>query len=171
MPEKASLIDGTLLAMLGLLAALALAAYLRGGGDLLRQGLGGGGGLLARYAPLIAVSFLAAGLAQALVPVDWVGEHLGRSSGLRGIALGAAAGILTPSGPFISMPIAVVMMRSGAASGPVVAFLTGWALLALHRFVAWEVPILGWRFALFRYAVCLALPLVAGLIARALTRA
>jgi hypothetical protein len=69
------------------------------------------------------------------------------------------------------MPIAVVMMRSGAAAGPVVAFLTGWALLALHRFVAWEVPILGWRFALFRYAVCLALPIVAGLIARALARA
>jgi hypothetical protein len=36
MPEKARLIDGTLLAMLGLLAALALAVYLRGGGDLLR---------------------------------------------------------------------------------------------------------------------------------------
>jgi uncharacterized membrane protein YraQ (UPF0718 family) len=171
MSVKARLIDETLLAMLGLLAVLALAAYLRGGGDLLRQGLGGGGGLLARYAPVIAVSFLAAGLAQALVSVDWVGEHLGRGSGLRGIALGAVAGILTPGGPFISMPLAAVMLRSGAAAGPIVAFLTGWALLALHRFVAWEVPILGWRFAVFRYALCFALPLIAGLIARLLTRA
>jgi uncharacterized membrane protein YraQ (UPF0718 family) len=170
MAEKARLIDGTLLVMLGLLAALALAAYLRGGGEMLREGLGGGGGLLARYLPLIAVSFLAAGLAQALVPAGWVGAHLGGDSGLRGIALGAAAGIITPSGPFISMPLAALMLRSGAAAGPVVAFLTGWAVLALHRFVAWEVPILGWRFASFRYAVCFALPLVAGLVARAVAR-
>jgi uncharacterized membrane protein YraQ (UPF0718 family) len=167
MPERLRLIDGTLLAMLGLLALLAVAAYLRGGGELLRQGLGSGGGLLARYALLIGVSFLAAGLAQALMPPDWVGQALGRGSGLRGIVIGAAAGVITPAGPFISMPLAAVMLRSGAGAGPVVAFVTGWALLALHRFVAWEVPILGWRFACLRYSVCLALPIVAGLIARA----
>ena len=51
-----------------------------------------------------------------------------------------------------------------------VAFLSAWALLALHRLVAWEVPILGWRFAALRYASCLVLPFLAGLVARALTR-
>ena len=170
MPEKARLFDGTLLAMLGIVAALALVAYGRGGAELLRSGFGGGAGLLVRYAPLIAVSFLAAGLAQALVPQEWVREALGPGSGLRGIAIAAAAGIITPSGPFVSMPLAAVMLRHGAGAGPVVAFLTGWSLLALHRFVAWEVPILGWRFAALRYAVCFFLPLLAGVIARALAR-
>jgi hypothetical protein len=52
-----------------------------------------------------------------------------------------------------------------------VAFLTGWALLALHRLLAWEVPILGWRMALLRYGISLLLPVAAGLAARALVRA
>ena len=51
-----------------------------------------------------------------------------------------------------------------------VAFLAAWALLAVHRLVAWEIPILGWRFALVRYAVCIALPVLAGLGASALAR-
>jgi uncharacterized membrane protein YraQ (UPF0718 family) len=68
------------------------------------------------------------------------------------------------------MPIAAVMIKSGAGSGPIVAFIAGWSLLALHRFIAWEVPLLGWRFALLRYSVCLVLPPIAGLIARAVTR-
>ncbi|MBW2242285.1 MAG: hypothetical protein JRH01_09880 [Deltaproteobacteria bacterium] len=51
-----------------------------------------------------------------------------------------------------------------------VAFLTAWSLLAVHRLVAWEVPILGARFAIVRYGVSLALPVLAGLITRLLAR-
>jgi hypothetical protein len=52
----------------------------------------------------------------------------------------------------------------------VIAYLTGWSLLAVHRLVAWEVPILGARFALVRYAICAVLPVLAGLLARGLGR-
>jgi hypothetical protein len=52
----------------------------------------------------------------------------------------------------------------------VIAFLTAWSLLALHRFVAWEIPILGWQFATLRYGVSLVIPVLAGLTVRALTR-
>ena len=51
-----------------------------------------------------------------------------------------------------------------------IAFLTAWSLLALHRLVAWEIPILGWRLAALRYGVSLVIPVLAGLAARALTR-
>jgi uncharacterized membrane protein YraQ (UPF0718 family) len=68
------------------------------------------------------------------------------------------------------MPIAALMLRAGAGTGAVVAFLAAWALLALHRFVAWEVPILGWRLATLRYGLCLVVPVLAGLAARALAR-
>jgi uncharacterized membrane protein YraQ (UPF0718 family) len=162
--------DGTLLVLSAVVAALAWIAYARGGEDLLRRGLADGGVLLYRYALLIVVSFLAAGLASALVPQQWVAQAFGVESGLRGILLATAVGVVTPAGPFVSIPIAAVMIRSGASAGPVVAFLAGWALLALHRFVAWEVPLLGWRFALLRYATCIALPPIAGLLARAVTR-
>lgn len=163
-------IDGQLLFLVALLLALAGVAWWRGGPGLVREGLFGGGALLLRFALVIAISFLAAGFAEVLVPRAWVEGALGRDSGLRGIVLATGAGALTPAGPFVSMPIAAVLLRSGAAAGPVVAFLTAWSLLAVHRLVAWEMPILGARFALFRYAVSILLPLVAGLVARALSR-
>ncbi len=162
--------DGTLLVLIGVVAALAWLVYARGGEELLRRGLGDGGMLLYRYGLLIVVSFLAAGLASAVLPEQWMARNLGAESGLRGILIAAAAGIVTPAGPFVSMPVAAVMLKSGAGSGPIVAFIAGWALLALHRFIAWEVPMLGWRFALLRYSTCLVLPPIAGLIARAVTR-
>ena len=164
------MLDGTLLLLFGVLAGLAALAWWRGGAELLSQGLGSGWDMLLRFAPMIAVSFLAAGFADLLIPPEWVRQQLGADSGLRGIALATGVGILTPAGPFVSMPIAAVMIRNGAGAGPVVAFLSSWSLLAVHRLVAWEVPILGWRFALLRYAACALLPLVAGLAARALTR-
>ena len=162
--------DGTLLVLTLVVAALCWVAWLRGGEELLRRGLADGGFLLYRYALLIVVSFLAAGLASAVLPEEWVQRSLGAESGLRGLALATAMGVVTPAGPFVSIPIAAVMIRSGAGAGPVVAFIAGWSLLALHRFIAWEVPMLGWRFAALRYGSCLVLPLIAGMIARVVTR-
>ena len=170
MAKRSRVIDGTLLLLLGLLGVLAFLAWQRGGVDLVGRGLADGGGMLMRFGPLVIVSFLAAGFAEILLPVDWVRQRLGADSGLSGILLGAGAGIITPAGPFVSMPIAAVMVRSGAGMGPIVAFLTGWSLLAVHRFVAWELPILGPRLAVLRYAVSIVLPVLAGLAARAITK-
>lgn len=166
-----SILDAQLLGLLALLAVLAGLAWWRGGGELVGRGLGSGVGLMGRFALLIGVSFLAAGLFEVLVPQDWIRGSLGPASGVRGVVLGTVAGAVTPAGPFVSMPLAAVLLRSGAAAGTVVAFVTGWGLLALHRLLAWEVPILGWRFALLRWGLCLLLPLAAGLAANALVRA
>jgi uncharacterized membrane protein YraQ (UPF0718 family) len=155
-----------------LVVALALAglAWWRGGAPLLRDGLGAGVDQLVRYGLLIAVSFLAAGFAQVLIPRAWIQSALGHDSGLRGILLATAAGVATPAGPFVSLPIAATLLGAGAAPPAVVAYLSAWSLLALHRLLAWEVPILGARFALVRYAICVALPVLAGLLARGLGR-
>jgi len=165
-----TIFDAQLGFMLALLVLLVGLAALRGGAPLVRQGLGDGGALLLRYAAIIGVSFLAAGLVQSLIPLDWVQSALGRDVGLRGLAIATAAGIITPAGPFVSMPIAAVLIRAGAAPSAVVAFLTAWSLLAVHRLVAWEVPILGWRIAALRYGVSLLLPILAGLGTRLVVR-
>ncbi len=162
--------DGTLLTMLGFLALLAALAYFRGGSELAAGGLRQGGDMLLRFGPVIIVSLLAAGFADKLLPRELVQQWLGEDAGLRGIVIAAGAGMLTPSGPFVSMPMAAVLLRSGASSAAVVAFVAAWALLAIHRFIAWEVPLLGWRFALVRYGVCLALPILAGLGSRLFLR-
>ncbi len=170
MPRRPRVINGTFLVLVAVLAGLIALAHHQGGGELVGKGLGDGWSLLLRFAPIIAVSFLAAGFAEVLIPREWMRGALGETAGVKGIFIAAGAGIITPSGPFVSMPIAAVMMKSGVGAGPVVAFLSGWSLLALHRFVAWEVPVLGFRMAALRYGVCLAVPILAGLAARALTR-
>jgi len=170
MPRRRPILDAQFALMLGVALALAALAFSRGGAELLRAGFGEGVDQLVRYGLLIAVSFFAAGFAQVLIPTGWIREALGVDSGLRGILLASAAGIVTPAGPFVSLPIAATLLRGGAEPAAVVAYLTGWSLLAVHRLVAWEVPILGARFALVRYAICAALPLLAGLLMRGLGR-
>lgn len=162
--------DGTFVFLLAVLAAVAALAHWRGGSAAVAQGLGEGAATLLRFGPMIVVSFLAAGFAGQLIPAEWVRAQLGAESGLRGIALATAVGIVTPAGPFVSMPVAAAMMRTGAGAGPVVAYLSSWSLLAVHRLVAWEIPILGWRLAIVRYATCAALPFIAGYAARAFSR-
>ena len=163
-------VDPNFLFMLAVLLVLSALTYMRTGTEGLAAGLGSGAQTLLRFALVIGVSFLVAGLAQQLVPQQWVARALGDDAGLRGILLASVAGIVTPAGPFVSMPIAAAMLGSGAGLGAVVAFLSSWALLSIHRFAAWEVPILGLRVALVRYAASLLLPLLAGLLVRALSR-
>jgi uncharacterized membrane protein YraQ (UPF0718 family) len=156
--------------LVGALAILGLVAWRQGGSELVWRGLGSGGSQLVRYGLAIGLSFLAAGFAEVLIPTHWIRETFGEGSGLRGILVASAVGVVTPAGPFVSMPVAAAMLRSGAGAGPVVAFLVGWSLLALHRFLAWEVPVLGLRIAALRYGVCLVLPPLAGLAARLIAR-
>ena len=170
MTRRRPILDAQFLLMLTVAAVLAALAWWRGGESLLRAGLSEGVDQFVRYALLIAVSFLAAGFAQVLIPSEWIRGALGRDSGMRGIALATAAGIATPAGPFVSLPIATTLLRAGAEPAAVVTYLTAWSLLAVHRLVAWEVPLLGARFALVRYAICAALPVLAGLLTRGLWR-
>lgn len=49
-----------------------------------------------------------------------------------------------------------------------VALIAGWSVFALHRMLAYEAPIMGWRFVGLRLASCAVLPVLAGLIAEAI---
>ena len=72
---------------------------------------------------------------------------------MRGLLVASAAGAVTPAGPFISMPLAVAMLKSGAGAPAVVTFLTAWSLISVHRLFAWEIPILGAPFAITRWSI------------------
>ena len=108
----------------------------------------------------------------ALVSPEAVTQWVGREAGLRGLLVGTAAGALTPGGPFIAFPLLAVLLKGGASIGAVTAYLSAWALLGLHRVVAFEIPILGWRFAAIRFVVSLVAPPLLGFLAQLLaTRA
>jgi uncharacterized membrane protein YraQ (UPF0718 family) len=71
---------------------------------------------------------------------------------------------MAPGGPFVSLPLAAGLYRSGAGIGTMVAFLTGWSLWAFSR-LPMEVGILGWKLTLIRIGSTFFFPPIAGLLA------
>ena len=78
--------------------------------------------------PLLVFAFIIAGMAQVLFPQELLLNWIGKDSGFRGILIGTIAGGLAPGGPYVSLPIAAGLLRTGAGVGTMVAFLTGWSL-------------------------------------------
>jgi uncharacterized membrane protein YraQ (UPF0718 family) len=154
------------LTMAALAGALLLIAYQKGGGEHVR-GLKAGLVMTWQILPLLVFAFVVAGLVQVLLPQETVARWIGAESGIRGVLIGSLAGGLAPGGPYVSLPIAAGLVRSGAGIGTMVAFLTGWSLWAVAR-IPMEVGILGWKLTLARVASTLVFPPIAGLIAAAL---
>jgi len=161
-----SLIDKTTLVFVGL-AALGggLTVWLRGSDALVRTFIGAAA-TLAEIAPLICGGLLVAGLAQVLIPREQVSRWLGTEAGMRGLFIAEIAGAITPGGPFGSFALVYTLGQVGADIGVLITYLTAWTTLSLMRLVVWEIPFLGLPFALFRFALCLPMGIVAGLLAR-----
>ena len=150
--------------ILGVIAiVLLIIAYQRGGGEHI-LGLKAAGNLLLQIAPLLIFAFIIAGMIQHLIPAEMISKWIGAESGLRGILIGTAVGGLMPGGPYVSLPIAAGLLRTGASIGTMVAFLTGWSLWAVSR-MPLEIGIMGWKFTLIRLACTFFFPPIAGLIA------
>ena len=112
--------------------------------------------------PRILVALIGAGLFAELLPESLVRQYLGDTSGFKGVLLGAALGVVTPGGAFVSFALAAGAMQAGATAPAMIAYVTSWALLALTKVVAEEMAFLGPRFAIMRMAVTAPLPLIAG---------
>ena len=153
--------------VMGVIAiALLYIGYQRGGGEHV-VGLKSAGNLLLEIIPLLIFAFIVAGMMQVLIPQEIVAKWVGMESGFRGLLIGSVLGGLMPGGPMTSLPIAAGLLRVGASVGTMVAFLTGWSLLAFSR-LPMEIGLLGWKFALIRLACVFFFPPIAGLIANKL---
>jgi len=153
--------------IMGVIAIVLLfIGYQKGGGEHL-IGLKSAGNILLQIIPLLIFAFIVAGMIQVLIPQEMISKWVGIESGFRGLLIGSALGGLTPGGPFISLPIAAGLLRAGASIGTMVAFMTGWSLLAVSR-LPLEIGLLGWKFTLIRLACTFFFPPIAGLIANRL---
>ena len=153
--------------IMGVIAiALLIIAYQRGSGEHI-LGLKSAWTILLQVIPLLIFAFIIAGLIQVLAPTEMISRWVGAESGFRGVLIGAAIGGFTPGGPYVTLPIAAGLLRTGASVGTMVAFMTGWSLLAFSR-LPLEVGLLGWKFTLIRLACTFFFPVIAGLIANRL---
>ncbi len=125
--------------------------------------------MLKELLPLLIFAFIIAGMVQVLMPKELLSKWIGAESGIRGIFIGTIAGACAPGGPYVSLPIAAGLLRSGASIGTMVAFVTGWSLWAFSR-LPMEIGIMGWKFTLIRFLSVFFFPPIAGLIAQMLSK-
>jgi uncharacterized membrane protein YraQ (UPF0718 family) len=111
--------------------------------------------------PRLIPALILAGMLQVLIPQQVVARYFGTQSGFAAICLAAAAGVITPGGPMVSVPLLVVS-NSGMALGPLVAYMTSWSLFGIQRIIAWEAPLMGWHFVAVRVAPSFLFPVLAG---------
>ena len=153
--------------VMGVLAIILLViGYFKGQGEHI-SGVKSALNMTVEILPLLILALIVAGMTRVLLPHELISKWVGVESGMRGILVGTLAGGLAPGGPFVSLPIVAGLLRSGASVGTMVAFLTGWSLLAITR-LPMEVGILGWKFTLIRISSTFFFPPIAGLIAQAL---
>ena len=154
-------VDPSTFVLAGLALALGIVAYIKDPG-LPWLGAKSGFKMLGFILPRLIPALILAGLMQVLVPVEIVHRYLGREAGLRAILFATLAGIVTPGGPMVTVPFMVALAHSGAALPALVAYMTSWSLFGMQRIIAWEAPLMGWKFVVVRVVPSLAFPVVAG---------
>ena len=80
--------------------------------------------------------------------------------------IGTAFGAILPGGPFTAYPVASALLTVGADFGATIAMVVSWTLIGYGRAIAWELPIMGTDFTLWRIVISLPLPVLAGALGR-----
>ncbi|MDP2871346.1 MAG: permease [Bacillota bacterium] len=153
--------NGIIIVLSIITAGLALLAQIQGGWTLVSAGLGNGLATLRSAAGLVVLAFAVTGLMQVLIEPATIRKWLGREAGLRGIMIGAAAGALTPGGPYVYYPLAMAIHRAGAGMGTIFSYLSGKALWDLAR-LPLELAFFGPKLTAVRWAATILVPPVAG---------
>jgi uncharacterized membrane protein YraQ (UPF0718 family) len=121
-----------------------------------------------RVIPAVVLAMLAAGLLIGVIPGDLIGPWIGEESGIRGVVVASAVGALIPGGPMISFPLILIFEKAGAGIPQLVALLSGWSVVAIHRLIGFELALMGPVFTYRRLLASAAIPILSGLIAMAL---
>jgi uncharacterized membrane protein YraQ (UPF0718 family) len=154
-------LDPSTLVLAALAVVLAIVAYVKDP-SLPLIGARNGFAMLGFILPRLVPALVLAGLMQVLVPPEIVSRYFGRESGMKAIVVASLAGVATPGGPMVSVPFMVALAHSGAAMPPLVAYMTSWSLFGMQRIIAWEAPLMGWKFVIVRVLPSLAFPVLAG---------
>ena len=92
--------------------------------EALRGSFEGDLSMLLWRAPKLAIAFLVGGFVQVVLPRDKVARIIGETSGVRGIVIASAAGMVTPGGPMTSFPLVKALHMAGTGRSALVAYLT-----------------------------------------------
>lgn len=117
--------------------------------------------------PLVCFAVIITGFLQVLIPAESIAHWIGSTSSHKGILIGTLAGMVTPGEAYVSVPLTMALMRSGADIGTATAYLTSWSVWMISR-LPMEIGVLGWRFTVVRLLVTGLMPVITGFAARVL---
>lgn len=126
------------------------------------------GRMVMETVPRVIAALGIAGVLWVLLPRERISAMVGRSSGVWGLVLAAVAGAITPGGPTSAFALLAMLGALGADRGALVTYIAAWATLGLQRILVWDMPMMGIDFSTLRFVSTLPLPVLAGLLARAL---
>lgn len=103
------------------------------------------------------------GLITVWVPRELVLKYLGKTSGIKGIALSVAFGSL-PVGPlYLAFPLATTLMDKGARISNTIIFLSAWACIKIPQELM-EIQFLGLPFTLTRLVLTVIFVTIMGMV-------
>ena len=126
------------------------------------------GRVLLQTLPRVMTAVGAAGLLWAILPRERIATLIERAAGFNGLLLAGIAGPITPGGPTSAFVLLALIGSMGADRGVMVTYITAWATLGFQRILSWDIPLMGPEFSILRFAATLPLPILAGMLARAL---
>ena len=103
------------------------------------------------------------GLFAVFIPNETVVKHLGKTSGVKGIALSILIGTL-PTGPlYIAFPMAATLLKKGARVSNIIVFLSAWACIKIPQEMV-EFRFLGAEFMFLRLILTIIFVILMGVI-------
>ena len=120
------------------------------------------------FLPVLIVAMLTSGFTDVLLPKALVERWLSDASGWHGIGLAYLAGVLTPAGGVIGLPLVATFYKAGVGANVLITYMTSMTTMSLLR-IPLELSFCGWQLTSLRVAVSLVLPIVAGISARFLS--
>jgi len=103
------------------------------------------------------------GLFAVFIPSETVVKYLGKTSGIKGVALSIFIGTL-PTGPlYIAFPMAATLLKKGARVSNIIVFLSAWACIKIPQEMV-EFQFLGGEFMLLRLILTVVFVIFMGLI-------
>ncbi len=149
-----------------LVAVSVVLVWRRDGVDGVTQILNNDLWLFGEILPRVLAGCLLGAFITEILPHEKVSRSLGPNSGLKGLLIGTAFGAILPGGPFTAYPVAAALLTVGADFGATIAMVVSWTLIGYGRAIAWELPIMGTDFTLWRIVISLPIPILAGALGR-----
>ncbi len=123
--------------------------------------------LIITVLPILLCAFVVVGFMNILIPEKALQAWLGAKSGWKGLVIGPLIGALIQGGPYAFFPLFDAVFRESVTTGTAIAMISAWGMINVGH-LPYEFTFLGHRFVILKYAIYLAVPSLAGLLANIL---